>query len=234
MAGEMLKSTLLKSTCTLPGQGSKIYGRKLVRKCELSSIFQSSEQPCSELLNRLAIEEDPLRVFSYAVWANEVYTRDKAALATVHLEAEDIIYSLSRYYTVFTKWHSTFVAWVSPTLHTRFIELISNIIQVKFRDHIYDTFTEALRNPDPQMRQEHISGDCPRWNEFYCKLLVKLMSDRPCLEAFDDAVDEYRYIIDDCESCNKGVERWRVLLAAAMTGSSTSFSSFVKSTNNRD
>ncbi|KAK1218519.1 hypothetical protein PQX77_018845 [Marasmius sp. AFHP31] len=165
-----------------------------------------------EKAGSLAIEQDPLRVFSYAVWANEVYTRDKAALATVHLEAEDIIYSLSRYYTVFTKWHNIFVAWASPVLRT----------------------DEALRNPDPQMRQEHISGDCPRWNEFYCKLLVKLMNDRPCLEAFDDAVDEYQYIIDDCEPCKKGMERWRVLLAAAMSGGNMSFSSFVKSSSSRD
>ncbi|KAL0581891.1 hypothetical protein V5O48_000120 [Marasmius crinis-equi] len=169
-----------------------------------------------EKAGSLAIEQDPLRVFSYAVWANEVHTRDKAALATVHLDAEDIIYSLSRYYTVFTKWHHIFVAWV------------------KFRDHIYDTFAEALRNPDPQMRQDHISGDCPRWNEFYCKILVKVMNERPCTEAFDDAVDEYRYIVDDCAPCNNGVERWRVLLAASMSGGNSSFSSFVKSSSSRD
>ena len=86
----------MRSTCTRRGQATRTFERRLDR------TFGHHDRPLkTDALSSLAIEQDPLRVFSYAVWANEVYTRDKAALATVDLDAEDIIYSLSRYYTVF-------------------------------------------------------------------------------------------------------------------------------------
>ncbi|KAK7028159.1 hypothetical protein VNI00_014974 [Paramarasmius palmivorus] len=156
-----------------------------------------------EKAGTLAIAQNPLRVFSYAVWANDVYTRDKAAWATLDLDADDVIYSLSRYYTVFTKWHHIFVAWV------------------KFRDHIYATYYETLRNP-PQIKREHIAGDCLKWNEIYPKLLKGR-----AWTSFVDAVEEYAYLIEDCDTCSDGVDRWRTQIAAALSGASP-FSSFVK------